>query len=190
MGSPDRWLTINDDGSITLHEENDGWTFINRGAERHDTPVTLDYLKQYHPDLYRSACTRLVEYNRERWIQNPPLCECCQRKPKEISKIFDVSIYRLCNECGSSGKYADAKEAPWPPQQYTIRDGRREHPTGFYFVYHYLDKGTSPDVHLWLPMLPSPEYRHCKVVNTRTLETVNLGDDAVIDLYAPPIMKG
>ena len=36
MAAMDRWVIVRKDGSLLMHEENDGRTFLNRGAEAED----------------------------------------------------------------------------------------------------------------------------------------------------------
>jgi len=59
----ERWTYISDDGQIVLHEENDGWTFLRRGAEAVETIVTLDELKWGYPGRYEEALKLLAERN-------------------------------------------------------------------------------------------------------------------------------
>jgi hypothetical protein len=47
--STERWVYLHDNGQIILHEENDGWTFMRRGAEATEREITLDELKNYSP---------------------------------------------------------------------------------------------------------------------------------------------
>jgi hypothetical protein len=54
MGAVERWVYVRDDGTIILHEENDGWTFLRRGPEAHEEIVTLDDLRNY-PRLLEDA---------------------------------------------------------------------------------------------------------------------------------------
>jgi len=53
--STERWCILNDDGTITLHEENDGIVFLRRGAEAVEQTVTLDYLKEHYPGQYKKV---------------------------------------------------------------------------------------------------------------------------------------
>jgi hypothetical protein len=42
--STERWLIVEGDGRLILHEENDGWSFLNRGAEAVERPITLELI--------------------------------------------------------------------------------------------------------------------------------------------------
>jgi hypothetical protein len=53
MGATERWCFFNDDGSVTLHVENDGWRFLKRGAEAVETVMTLDELKERYPGQHQ-----------------------------------------------------------------------------------------------------------------------------------------
>jgi hypothetical protein len=39
-GSTETWLVANDDGTVTYHQENSGWTMMRRGAEGSDSKMT------------------------------------------------------------------------------------------------------------------------------------------------------
>lgn len=41
--SSEHWIIVNDDGTLTLHTENDGWTFMRRGAEAVEYEVVIDF---------------------------------------------------------------------------------------------------------------------------------------------------
>lgn len=59
--STERWIRVEEDGTIILHEENDGWTFVRRGAEASERVVTLDYLKKtYSSHHYEEALRQLA----------------------------------------------------------------------------------------------------------------------------------
>ena len=55
----ERWVYINDDGALVLHE--DGWSFLRRGAEAVEQVVTLDELKRHHPNQYEKAVKLLAD---------------------------------------------------------------------------------------------------------------------------------
>lgn len=68
----ERWVIVNEDGSLILHSENDGWAYMKKGPEATDEPVTLEELKNYgmsssgpygvkHWTLYDEAVKQLKE---------------------------------------------------------------------------------------------------------------------------------
>ena len=44
--SVDRWVFVQDDGTIILREENDDWQYLRHGPEAVDRVVTLDELRR------------------------------------------------------------------------------------------------------------------------------------------------
>jgi hypothetical protein len=60
MGAMDIWIYLNDAGEIVLRMENDGWTFVNRGAEAVDKITTLDELEKSYPNLHKQALDLLA----------------------------------------------------------------------------------------------------------------------------------
>ena len=52
MAAMDRWVIVRKDGSLLMHEENDGWAFINSGPQAHEYVISVEKLRQY-PALYR-----------------------------------------------------------------------------------------------------------------------------------------
>jgi hypothetical protein len=60
MGSMDIWVYLNDAGEIVLRVENDGWTFVNRGAEAVEKITTLDELEKSYPNLHKQALDLLA----------------------------------------------------------------------------------------------------------------------------------
>jgi hypothetical protein len=53
--SEERWVFVDEKGRLMLHTENDGQTFLNRGAEAVNTEITLDKLRASHPGLVKKA---------------------------------------------------------------------------------------------------------------------------------------
>jgi hypothetical protein len=49
--STDRYLKVYKD-KLIMHTENDGWTFLRRGAEAVETEISLARLRSGYPDLY------------------------------------------------------------------------------------------------------------------------------------------
>ena len=41
--STERFVKVRKDGTIWLQEDNDGWTYVNRGSEPREWQVTLDH---------------------------------------------------------------------------------------------------------------------------------------------------
>jgi hypothetical protein len=52
MGARERWLVVQKDGRLRLHEENDGWTFLRNGAEASDWIISRESLRSTYPGLY------------------------------------------------------------------------------------------------------------------------------------------
>lgn len=48
-GNTEYWIVLNNDGTITYHEENAGWTAARRGAEPSDDTMTVDEAKKRWP---------------------------------------------------------------------------------------------------------------------------------------------
>lgn len=63
MGAPDRYITVDDDGTIHLHEENDGWSFL-RNPQHQERVVSLEELKVSYPKLYEQALVKVKEPKR------------------------------------------------------------------------------------------------------------------------------
>ena len=60
--SKDRWVLVQDDGTIILREENDGWQYLRHGPEALDRVVTLDELRRgYSERLLRQATVGLAQ---------------------------------------------------------------------------------------------------------------------------------
>jgi len=55
MSASDHWLVINTDGSLAIHTENDGATYLRRGPEAVETPTTLEKLKASSSPYYAEA---------------------------------------------------------------------------------------------------------------------------------------
>lgn len=56
----DRWIVVNDDGSLTLRIENDGWSYMRRGTEAVEHPITFDELVQEYPHQLRHVAERAL----------------------------------------------------------------------------------------------------------------------------------
>jgi hypothetical protein len=52
MGARERWLVVQKDGQLRLHEENDGWTFLRNGGEALDWIISQESLRNTYPGLY------------------------------------------------------------------------------------------------------------------------------------------
>lgn len=64
--SSERWVRVEDDGTIILHEENDGWTYLRRGAEETECVITLEELrKTYGLRHYEDALRQLATLRSE-----------------------------------------------------------------------------------------------------------------------------
>jgi hypothetical protein len=61
MGSTESWVLIRDDGTIILHTENDGWTYLRRGPEAVEKTVSLEWLKNHEPNRYAEAVKMLKQ---------------------------------------------------------------------------------------------------------------------------------
>jgi hypothetical protein len=65
--STERWVIVKEDGTILLHEENDGWTFMRRGAEATERVIALEELKKsYSPRHYEDALRQLAALDLKR----------------------------------------------------------------------------------------------------------------------------
>ena len=40
--STERWLIVRKDGSLVLHEENDGWAFLRNGLQASEEPISAN----------------------------------------------------------------------------------------------------------------------------------------------------
>ena len=58
--SIDRFVYVKDDGSIILHEENDGYQYMRHGPQAVECTVTFDELKHNYPDPFTQACCMLA----------------------------------------------------------------------------------------------------------------------------------
>lgn len=62
MSNTERWVRVEDDGTIIMHEENDGAAFLRRGSEAVEWPVTLKELKRsYSQHHVRDAEEQLAK---------------------------------------------------------------------------------------------------------------------------------
>jgi hypothetical protein len=52
MGARERWLVVQKDGRLRMHEENDGWTFLRNGPEASDWVISPEQLRNTYPGLY------------------------------------------------------------------------------------------------------------------------------------------
>lgn len=52
MTASDVWFFVRDDGQIVKRVENDGWTYLHKGAQAVDTVVTAEYMKANYPAYY------------------------------------------------------------------------------------------------------------------------------------------
>jgi hypothetical protein len=69
--SSERWVRVEDDGTIILHVENDGWTFLRRGAEETERVITLEELKKtYGSHHYEDALRQLAVLEAKRKATN------------------------------------------------------------------------------------------------------------------------
>ena len=56
-------ISLIPDGVLMMQVENDGWTYMRRGAEAGDWPVSLGELKKiYSPGHYEKAVKRLSQW--------------------------------------------------------------------------------------------------------------------------------
>jgi hypothetical protein len=44
--SSEHWIIVNNDGTLTMHTENDGWTFLRHGAEAVEYEVIINLEKK------------------------------------------------------------------------------------------------------------------------------------------------
>jgi hypothetical protein len=62
----ERWLRIEADGRLILHEENDGVVFLRRGPEATEREITLQELQSRYPLLWKRVESKLGEIVQER----------------------------------------------------------------------------------------------------------------------------
>jgi hypothetical protein len=65
--SSERWLRIEDDGTIILHSENDGWTFLRRGPEAVEEPLTPEKAIRDYPEKLAQALLNREADRRAKW---------------------------------------------------------------------------------------------------------------------------
>ena len=59
MSQQERWISLSS-GKIILHTENDGHAALRHGLDPKDREVTVDYLKDHYPSLYKEAVALLT----------------------------------------------------------------------------------------------------------------------------------
>jgi hypothetical protein len=52
MGARERWF-VERDGILYLHEENDGWTFMRKGPQAVECPISPEEAERCYPDTFR-----------------------------------------------------------------------------------------------------------------------------------------
>ena len=62
----ERWVRIEADGRLILHEENDGIAFLRRGPEAHEREITLQELQTRYPILWKRVELKLGQIIQER----------------------------------------------------------------------------------------------------------------------------
>jgi hypothetical protein len=70
MAAMDRWVIVRKDGSLLMHEENDGRTFLNRGAEAEEYVISVADLRRRFPNLYEiyaAGPDKAGPYSRVEW---------------------------------------------------------------------------------------------------------------------------
>jgi hypothetical protein len=59
--STDRYVIVRDDGTIILHEENDGCAFLRHGPQATERPITLEELLRTYPTQLQPALDQLAQ---------------------------------------------------------------------------------------------------------------------------------
>lgn len=59
--SAEEWLCVNDDGSVTYHIENSGWTMIGSGVQPREKTLTASEAKDRWPSHAESIDLALVK---------------------------------------------------------------------------------------------------------------------------------
>src|SRR4051812_6656621 len=87
----DRWVFLKG-GRLVMCVENDGCTFVRRGAEAYEWPVTLEEVREKYPSLYpraralleEHAATALPEINQD--VPVPPMTRAKKTRVKTKAK--------------------------------------------------------------------------------------------------------
>lgn len=67
MSAIERWVRLDEAGRLVLHSENDGITFLLRGAEATERVVSLEDLEGRYPRLHRQAIELLEKVEDLKW---------------------------------------------------------------------------------------------------------------------------
>jgi hypothetical protein len=67
MSESERWVYVNDEGKLVLHTENDGHSFLRHGSQAHESPITLDEVKNRfggeNSYIFRDACRDVLVHH-------------------------------------------------------------------------------------------------------------------------------
>ena len=73
--STERWLIVRKDGSLVLHEENDGWAFLRNGPQASEEPITAESLRRQYPILYEEymqamgiSANKTLRISHSQWV--------------------------------------------------------------------------------------------------------------------------
>jgi hypothetical protein len=68
--SSDRWIRVEEDGTIILHSENEVWTYLRHGPEAVEEPLTPEQAIRDHPEkLAQALLDREASRRAKWWIQ-------------------------------------------------------------------------------------------------------------------------
>lgn len=64
VGATESWIVIRND-KLLIHTENDGASYLRRGAEIEEIPTTLGCLQRCRPTLYEEAVKEILTAKKE-----------------------------------------------------------------------------------------------------------------------------
>ena len=68
--SSDRWIRVEEDGTIILHSENEVWTYLRHALEAVEEPLTPEQAIRDHPEkLAQALLDREASRRAKWWIQ-------------------------------------------------------------------------------------------------------------------------
>lgn len=63
----ERWIIVKPDGSLILHEENDGAVFLRKGPQASEKIITLDEVPQHRlKEVAADALAQLAKQSKEK----------------------------------------------------------------------------------------------------------------------------
>ena len=65
--SSERWIRVEEDGTVILHSENDGWAYLRHGPEAVEEPLTPEKAIRDHPEKLARALLEREASRRAKW---------------------------------------------------------------------------------------------------------------------------